>query len=431
MAWLDAIGAWLALAALFSNFLGGAAGAFAGPLGPLLAKGANTAAFVLLLGVLALRAPFGLTALKRYYLWIPFFALFAASWYANGTEPKLALNLAFSFLKPFILGVAFSTFFRPSLPRRAFRLYLAGALLQIPFLAWQVAKLGYLTGGGADNYTGGLGDAHLVGSIAIVPSMWLFGRVYWVWREGGGIDRRSLAMALLLFCLPILCEAKYLYMGALLGMGGMVVGVERSRLTAILMRLLPVAVVMIALIGFFGLHFFLTLDYLTLFQFIQKVNAYRITLQELPALVPHALWLGAGPGAYGSAIAQKYLPPLTAHFFGEQIKDMDVGGTLMGPFSEINGALGELGALGPVFLLLPYVALLPLAFRRLRTGTDPFLAGALMAGGNLVLFSLLGTLFLPALVQHQIVMPAVALIALAARQQEGPGALADKAGGKL
>jgi hypothetical protein len=381
---------------------------------------------VLILGLLVVKASHRIRIPRQFLLWIPFLILFLVSWAANQSTPVLAANLAFTWLKPFILAVAAVNFLAPESLRRLYRIFIFGSLIQIPFLGYQLAKLGYVTGTKADDYTGALNDAHSVAAISLVPSLWALGTVYGHIRAGEPFPKKLLALGVGLFFFSILCEAKFLYMGAVLGILAFLVFSERTRILPMLPKLSMVVLPLGAIIFYFGFEYFQTLGYGKMFEIFQKLEAYSITFGELPAKIPIPA-LGAGPGTYGSAIALKYMPPLADHFFGDIMRAVTVGGTFMTPFSEINGAFGEFGYAGPFLLLLPYAAQFLLALSAARRAREPFVAGALFCAVVLLFILLLGTPFLPSLVLSQLTFPAflissLGMLAVARQDRPAPAA---------
>jgi hypothetical protein len=371
----------------------------------------DEAMIMMLLGLLALKAFRGLRVPRQFALWIPFLILFLISWAVNLSSPLLAVNLALSFLKPFILAVAAVNFLTVATLPRIYAIFKWATLFQFPFLAYQIYRLGYVTGTDADGYEGALNDAHGVAALALIPSLWNLGIVYGCVRRKEPIPLGSLGLGLVFFFITILCEAKFLYMGSVLGIIAFLIFSERTRLIPLLPRLALIAVPLGAGIFYFGWGYFDSLGYDKMFEIFQKLEAYYVTFFELPGKIPFPA-VGSGPGTYGSAIALKYMPPLADHFFGDIMRAVTVGGTFMTPFSEINGAFGEFGYLGPPLLLAPYIGHLWLCIGGTRRTEDPFVLGALFCSITLLFIVLIGTLFLPSLVQSHLTFPAFVLSSL-------------------
>jgi hypothetical protein len=366
---------------------------------------------VLLAGTLVLQA-FSRVRLPRTFLfWIPYLFLFTTSLMVNHSSPVMAANLLFSYFKPFILALGAINFLEEDDLRLIFRLFVWFTVAQIPFLAMQLAKLGYVTGTLADDYKGFLGDAHLVGGLAIIPSIWVLGETFHAYRGSGVIPKGKLFLGLALFFIPIFCEAKHVYIGVMPGLAAFALWMDPKGTLRLIPKLAVLLLPMAALVFFFGFQYVSAMGYQDLFQLFQKLDAYAVTLFELPEFI-HSPWLGAGPGMYGSAIAIKEMPPLAEHFFAEQLGELEVTGTFMNPFSEINGAMGELGYLGPVLLLLPYAAYLHACWKLNSRITDGFRWGALLCGSSLLLMIMAMTIIAETLVLHHILYPAFALTAL-------------------
>jgi hypothetical protein len=413
---LKPLGRFLTYAVLFSPYV---LAAIATPLNLKYSAGfglLDELVLLMLLGVLAVTAFVKIEFPARFLLWIPYLLLFVISLMANHSSLVMAVNLLFAYAKPFIIAVAAINYLgREDLPK-IFRIFLYLTLGQIPFLLYQLAKLGYVTGTLADDYMGFLGDAHLVGGLAIVPSAWLLGQALWDYLHTGKIRLGSLLGGLALFFIPIFCEAKHIYAGILPGMIVFAFGLNRENLLKLIPKLSLFLVPIGLLIFYFGFQYVRSMDYQSMFQLFQKADAYAVTFFELPEMIPYPS-LGAGPGMYGSAIALKSMPPLAEHFFSAQMQELEVTGTFMNPFSEVNGAIGELGYLGPILLLLPYLAQYRACWRGNARIDDGFAWGALFCASSLLLMVILFTIAAQSLVLHHITYPSFLLATLVLHTQ--------------
>lgn len=368
----------------------------------------DEALILILLGLLAVKGLHRLKIPVHFATWIPFLFLFTISLLLNLSQPVLAVNLLLSYLKPFILAVAVVNFLDKSDIRLVLKGFCAWTLLQIPFLAWQLGKIGYVTGTAADDYVGCLNSAHLVGGLAIVPGLWLLGKSLWEYKTEGSVNRGQLLSGMGFYFIPIFCEAKHVYMGVFPGMILFALFMDPRNFMKMASRMAILIIPMSALVFYFGFQYFQTMNYQTAFEFFQKIDAYFVTFFELPDKIPFP-FIGAGPGMYGSAIALKTMPPLADHFFGEQIRTLEVGGTFMTPFSELNGAIGELGYLGPVALLLPYVLHLALCLRAASKIRNGLHWGAMFCAGSILTMLIPYTIIAQSFVLHHLTFPALFL----------------------